>query len=248
MGGGRGQDVVGALAPLPGWPDPGGETTTGAGVGDDAWHVEPGGDWVDHADGEVALRKVSVGSMDNNVYVVRCVASGRSLVVDAAVDAARLRESIGDSEPVAVVQTHGHWDHVRAWDDLRADPGLEIWGHPADADLFPRSVDRALADGDVLEVGNLRVEVMHVPGHTPGSCTYVVTGADRTHLVTGDTLFPGGPGKTTSPDDFARIMDGLQRRVFDRFDDDTRVHPGHGDSTTLGAERPHLDEWRARGW
>ncbi|MBY5161701.1 MBL fold metallo-hydrolase [Salsipaludibacter albus] len=214
----------------------------------DAWHVEPGGDWVDHEDGPVRLRKVSVGSMDNNVYVVTCTATGASLVVDAAAEAGRIVEAIGDTEPVAVVQTHGHWDHVRAWDDLHDRHDLPVWGHPGDAELFPRSVDRGLSDGDVLDVGELSVEVMHVPGHTPGSCTYVVAGAQRTHLLTGDTLFPGGPGRTTSPEEFATIMDGLEARVFDRFDDETRVHPGHGDSTTLGAERPQLHAWRERGW
>ncbi len=218
------------------------------GVGDDAWHVEPGGDWVDHADGPVAIRKVSVGSMDNNVYVLTCTATGRALVVDAADAADRIVTALGDAEPVAVVQTHGHWDHVRAWDDLHDEHDLEVWGHPGDADFFPRVVDRELADGDVLAVGELAIEVLHIPGHTPGSLTYAVQGAARTHLLTGDTLFPGGPGRTTNPTDFATIMDGLEERVFDRFDDDTRVHPGHGDSTTLGAERPHLSEWRERGW
>lgn len=214
---------------------------------DDQWHVEPDGDWVDHRDGPVTIRKVSVEAMDNNVYVVQCTATSRSLVVDAAARPDRIVEAIGDSEPVAVVQTHGHWDHVRAWDGLRR-ADLEIWGHPGDEALFPRPVDQALDDGDVIEVGDIAVEVLHVPGHTPGSLLYLVHGADRDHLLSGDTLFPGGPGKTTGRAEFAQVMDGLEAKVFDRLDDTTRVHPGHGDSTTIGAERPSLPDWRTRGW
>lgn len=223
-------------------------TTNGVTVADDAWHVEPDGDWLDRRDGGVAIRKVSVEEMDNNVYVVTCTASGRSLVVDAAARPGRIREAVGDSDPVAVVQTHGHWDHVRAWRALREDPGLEVWGNPGDTDLFPRTVDRQLHDGDVLDVGELAVEVIHLPGHTPGSLLYLAHGADHDHLFSGDTLFPGGPGRTTDTRSFAAIMDGLEAKVFDRLDDDTVVHPGHGDATTIGAERPSLDTWRERGW
>ena len=212
-------------------------------------HVEADGDWEERVDGTVRIRKLSVGEMDNNVYVVSCAATGRALLVDAADRAERLREAIADVEPLAVVQTHGHFDHVRAWEALADDPGLEVWGHPADADLFPRPLDRELGHGDVLEVGELRVEVLHVPGHTDGSLLYLVEGEQRPHLISGDTLFPGGAGNTWGdPERFQRIMDGLEREVFDRLPDDTWVYPGHGDDTTLGAERPHLPEWRERGW
>lgn len=210
--------------------------------------VTPGGPWQDRRDGILHVRKFSVEEMDNNVYLIRCSASNEALVVDAAADAPRIREAIDGVDVRAVVQTHGHWDHVRAWDALREDPGTPIWGHPGDADLFPRAVDRELADGDVLNVGELRVEVLHIPGHTPGSCTYLVHGDQRDHLFTGDTLFPDGPGRTTNPEQFTTIMDGLESKLFARFDDFAWVYPGHGRDTTLGAERPHLAEWRERGW
>lgn len=211
--------------------------------------VTPDGPWQDRRDGILHVRKLSVEEMDNNVYLVRCSATNDALIVDAAARPDRIREAADGVDVLAVVQTHGHWDHVRAWDALREDPGVPVWGHPGDRDLFPRDVDRALADGDVLEVGELRVEVLHIPGHTPGSCTYLVHGDDRDHLFTGDTLFPGGPGNTFgNARAFEQIMDGLTSRVFDVFDDDTWVYPGHGRDTTLGAERPHLDEWRERGW
>ncbi len=211
-------------------------------------HVEPDGPWQDRQDGPVHLRKLSVEEFDNNVYVVSCARTGEALLVDVAARPERLAEAVADVEPLAAVQTHGHWDHIRAWDGVRDDLGLPVWGHPGDAELFPRPVDRELHGGEVLEVGDLEVEVIHLPGHTEGSLLYLVTGDERPHLLTGDTLFPGGHGRTTSDEDHHRIMDGLEAKIFDRLPDETWVYPGHGDDTTLGAERPHLDEWRERGW
>jgi glyoxylase-like metal-dependent hydrolase (beta-lactamase superfamily II) len=212
-------------------------------------HVEADGDWQERVDGGVRIRKLSVGEMDNNVYVVSCANTGRALLVDAAANAQRLREAIADVDPIGVVQTHGHWDHVRAWEDLREDPGLGVWAHAGDLSLYPTAPDRTLEHGEILEVGDLRIEVLHVPGHTDGSLLYLVQGDERPHLLSGDTLFPGGPGNTFgSAENHARIMDGLEEKVFGRLPDETWVYPGHGDDTTLGAERPQLAEWRTRGW
>lgn len=212
-------------------------------------HVEPDGAWQDHRDGPLLVRKCSVEEMDNNVYVIACAATGAALLVDVAARPGRLREALAGFDPVAAVQTHGHWDHVRAWDGIRDDAGIEVWGHPGDASLFPRPVDRELADGERVVVGDLAVEVIHLPGHTEGSLLYLVRGDERPHLFSGDTLFPGGPGNTFgNADNHRRIMDGLEERIFGRLPDETWVYPGHGDDTTLGAERPHLQEWRARGW
>jgi glyoxylase-like metal-dependent hydrolase (beta-lactamase superfamily II) len=212
-------------------------------------HVEPDGAWQDRVDGPVRLRKLSVEAMDNNVYVLSCTATGAALLVDAAARPARLRQAVADVTPLAVVQTHGHWDHVRAWEALAEDPGLPVWGHPGDRDLFPAALDRTLADGDVLAVGELEVRVIHTPGHTEGSLHYLVEGTERPHLLTGDSLFPGGPGNTWGDADrFAQLMDGLESKVFGALPDDTWVYPGHGDDTTLGTERPSLPAWRERGW
>ena len=213
----------------------------------DPGHVEPGGPWLDRADGPLRIRKLSVGEMDNDVYVLSCRRTGASLLVDVADDAPRLLEALEGTTPVAAVQTHGHFDHVRAWDGVRA-AGIEVWGHAGDLGLYPARPDRLLEDGEVIVVGDLEVEVLHVPGHTPGSLLYLVAGDQRSHLCSGDTLFPGGHGRTTSDADHHLIMDGLEAKVFGRLGDDTRVYPGHGDDTTLGAERPHLAEWRERGW
>lgn len=214
---------------------------------EDPGHVEPGGPWLDRADGPLLVRKRSVSTMDNNVYVLAEVASGAALLVDVADEAPRLLEMVDGFDVVAAVQTHGHWDHVRAWDGVAA-AGIEVWGHPGDAALFPHPVHRELAGGEVLAVGGLEVEVLHLPGHTAGSLCFLVRGATRSYLLSGDTLFPGGHGRTETDEDHHRIMDGLEAQVFARLDDDTLVLPGHGDDTTIGRERPYLGAWRERGW
>jgi glyoxylase-like metal-dependent hydrolase (beta-lactamase superfamily II) len=212
-------------------------------------HVDPDGDWQQRRDGPVLVRKLSVGEFDNNVYVIACARTAEALLVDVADRADRLLEALEGFRPLAAVQTHGHWDHVRAWEELRDDHGIPVWGHPGDADLFPRAVDRELDDGELLPVGDLEVEVIHLPGHTEGSLLYLVHGPERPHLFSGDTLFPGGPGNTFgNTEDHRRIMDGLEARVFDRLPDATWVYPGHGDDTTLGAERAAVPAWRERGW
>ncbi|GGI04485.1 MBL fold metallo-hydrolase [Egicoccus halophilus] len=212
-------------------------------------HVEPDGDWQDRVDGHLFVRKLSVEEMDNNCYVIACTRTQEALLVDVAARPERLRQALEGFTPLAAVQTHGHWDHVRAWDGIRDDAGIEVWGHPGDGELFPHAVDRELAGGETLTVGDLEVEVLHLPGHTEGSLLYLVHGESRPHLFSGDTLFPGGPGNTFgNADNHRRILDGLEELVFGRLPDETWVYPGHGDDTTLGAERPSLQEWRERGW
>ena len=216
---------------------------------DTTLHTEPSGPILEVRDGPLLLRKRSVSDMDNAIYVLACAATRQSLIVDAADDAPAIRALFHGTFPLAVVQTHGHWDHVRAWEELVTDPGLEVWGHEGDLPLYPRAPDRLLTDGQRLAVGELTIEVLHVPGHTPGSLVLLIEGTSRPWLITGDSLFPGGPGNTFGDSGAHRLlMDGLEERVFSRLPDDTVVLPGHGDATTLGTERPHLEEWRARGW
>jgi glyoxylase-like metal-dependent hydrolase (beta-lactamase superfamily II) len=211
--------------------------------------VEIDGPWQERTDGGLLVRKLAVEEMANNVYVVGCTRTNSALLIDVAARPDRLVAALEGLRPVAAVQTHGHWDHVRAWDVIRDEHGIEVWGHPDDDELFPRPIDRSLANGDRLPVGDLEVEVIHLPGHTEGSLLYLVEGEERPHLFSGDTLFPGGPGNTFgSAENHRRIMAGLEEKVFGRLPDETWVYPGHGDDTTLGAERPHLQEWRDRGW
>lgn len=218
-------------------------------------HVEPGGPGWSVDLGSARVRKISVSEMDNNVYLVTCTVTGERLLVDAADDADRilalLREDDGTAELGQVLTTHGHWDHHRALPQVVEATGARTLAGAADADDLPVTVDARLGDGGLLRVGNLVLDLISLRGHTPGSVALALSTAGdqaRTVLFTGDSLFPGGPGKTSTPEDFVRLMDDLEERVFDLYADHALVLPGHGDNTTLGAERPQLAAWRARGW
>jgi glyoxylase-like metal-dependent hydrolase (beta-lactamase superfamily II) len=198
---------------------------------------------------ELILTKVSVSEMDNNVYLLRSRATGEQLLIDAADDAPTLLQVVGDTGLRTVVTTHQHWDHHRALAEVVDATGAETVAGAEDADHLPVPVGRRVSDGDMVTVGDARLEVIHLVGHTPGSIALLYDDPDGTpHLFTGDSLFPGGPGRTTSPEDFEHLISDLETKVFDRLPDETWVYPGHGNDTTLGVERPSLAEWRARGW
>ena len=212
-------------------------------------HVEPSGPaitrTVQAGDATVQVRKFSVGPMDNNVYLLTDESSRETLLIDAANDAARIRSEIDGLRVVAILTTHGHGDHWQALSEVADATGAAVWLHPADADMVPRAADIDARDGDTIAFGRASVRLIHAPGHTPGS-TCVLLGEH--HLFTGDTLFPGGPGNTFgNAEAFGQIMQSLRRKLF-VLPDETWVYPGHGDDTTLGTERPHLDEWESRGW
>lgn len=214
-------------------------------------HVEPGGPfWLGHL-GHALVRKASVSEMDNNCYLITCRRSGEQLLIDAADDAPRLAELVaaGSGRLTAVVTTHQHWDHHRALAAVVAEFAPRTAAGAADADALPVPPDVRLTHGDRISVGELLLDVIALRGHTPGSIALALTdGAGQVHLFTGDSLFPGGPGKTPDAEAFTSLMDDLEDRVFATYPDNTVVHPGHGDSTTIGAERPQLASWRARGW
>lgn len=200
----------------------------------------------------------SVSSMDNNVYVLTCRSTGQRALVDAADDMTRISTLLthaGGAGAAAsvktIVTTHRHADHHRALAEAaEATHALSYAGAP-DADHLPVKPDVRLEHGDRIAIGEVEVEVVALRGHTPGSIALACPGGDSaatTLLLTGDSLFPGGPGMTTSQADFTSLMDDLNDRVFARFTDATVVLPGHGDGTTLGHERPNLAAWRQRGW
>lgn len=215
-------------------------------------HVEPGGPAVDRtmraSGGSVIVRKFAVGPMNNNVYVLTDAASGLALLIDAADEADRILDEIRDVRVEAIVTTHGHRDHWQALERVADATSAPVYIHPADQELVPRAPDRDALDGMSITFGSVTVDLLHTPGHTPGSVCVLLEGDEERYLFTGDTLFPGGPGNTKGDAGrFAQIMDSLDTKLF-VLPDDTHVCPGHGDDTTLGAERPSLDEWRARGW
>ncbi len=191
----------------------------------------------------VRIRKTEVGGFGNNTYVVACRNTAASIIVDAAADAASVIAAAIDTTPTAVVTTHGHADHVGAALRVASELDLPIRLHRADWDLCPIAIDQALEPGE-LRIGDATIQLVHTPGHTPGSIGLVTEGA----AITGDTLFPGGPGATRFPySDFDQIMESLEREYFS-LPDETIIMPGHGLDTTIGTERPALPEWRERRW
>jgi glyoxylase-like metal-dependent hydrolase (beta-lactamase superfamily II) len=199
----------------------------------------------------LTISKVAVSEMANNTYLLRCTATGEALLVDAAAEPDTLRGLIGDADVRTVVTTHGHWDHHRALPEVVEATGALTVAHPADAADLPVPVDRTVEHGDTVQVGEQSLEVVHLRGHTPGSIALVWRGPGDAgvHVFTGDSLFPGGVGNTQKDADrFASLIDDVAQRLFGTLPDGTWVYPGHGKDTTLGAERPHLAEWRERGW
>lgn len=199
------------------------------------------------------ILKMSVGPMDNNTYVVTCSRSGESLLIDAANDAELLVDLVREQAPklALIVTSHQHFDHWQALEAVAEATGVPTAAHQLDAEPLPVKPQRYLADGDTITVGDLVFDVIHLQGHTPGSVALALRPTDErtaTQLFTGDCLFPGGVGKTWEPGAFEQLLGDVNSKVFGRYGDDTVVYPGHGDDTTLGAERPHLDEWRERGW
>ncbi|MFI2841385.1 MBL fold metallo-hydrolase [Mycolicibacterium sp. PDY-3] len=196
--------------------------------------------------------KASVGPMDNNAYLVTCSSTGKTLLIDAANDGEVLLALISEHAPDVelIVTTHQHYDHWQALEQVATSTAAATAAHAMDAEPLPVTPDRLLADGDTVTVGTLDFTVIHLQGHTEGSVALALTGADgeTTHLFTGDCLFPGGVGKTWKNGDFDRLLGDVSDKLFDVYPDSTVVYPGHGDDTTLGAERPHLAEWKERGW
>ena len=187
--------------------------------------------------------------MANNVYLLRCRATDEQLLIDAADDADTILKLVGPDGLATVVTTHQHWDHHRALAAVVEATGAATVAGEEDAPELPVEVTRTVTDGDKVTVGECELEVIHLVGHTPGSIALLYDDpAGTPHLFTGDSLFPGGVGKTWSPEDFTSLLDDVTTKVFDRLPDETWFYPGHGDDSTLGAERPHLAEWRARGW
>jgi glyoxylase-like metal-dependent hydrolase (beta-lactamase superfamily II) len=198
----------------------------------------------------LTISKIAVSDMANNAYLLRAP-GGEALLVDAAAEPDRLREFIGDADVRTIVTTHGHWDHHRALPQIAEATGAETVAHAADADDLPLPPSRTVEHGDTLTVGDQTLEVVHLRGHTPGSIALIWRGPDDAgvHVFTGDSLFPGGVGNTQQDAArFASLIDDVEQRIFTVLPDETWVYPGHGNDTTLGAERPHLAEWRARGW
>ncbi|MGN6608047.1 MAG: MBL fold metallo-hydrolase, partial [Jatrophihabitans sp.] len=212
--------------------------------------VAVGGPWDIRRLPGLTIAKLAVGPMSNNAYLLRCTQTDEGLLIDAANEADRLRELVVlDGPPVsAVLTTHQHADHWQALAETVEFAGAAVYAGDADADALPVAVDERLAHGDVITVGDVTLEIIGLRGHTPGSVAVLYRDPEGVpHLFTGDSLFPGGVGRTTNPADFTSLIDDVEQRVFDQLPDETWFYPGHGNDSTLGAERPHLGGGRERG-
>jgi len=211
--------------------------------------VEVGGPADTREAGDLVITKVAVGPMANNTYLLRCALTGEQALIDAADEPDTLLSLVGDAGLARVVTTHSHPDHWQALADVVAATGAETVASPVDAEDIPGPTTNPVIDGARVRVGSCELEVIALVGHTPGSIALAYDDPDGiVHLFTGDSLFPGGVGKTHSAEDFTSLIGDVETKLFDRFDDDTWFYPGHGNDSTLGTERPSLAEWRARGW
>lgn len=196
--------------------------------------------------GPAEITKISVGSMDNNVYVI-AVGAEAAAVDGGSSEVGAVLGELGDRTLTVILQTHSHGDHIAELPEIVERTKAPVLAHPADAGRIPVET-QDLTDGATVGLGGCLFKVLHTPGHTPGGVCFLLEEAGESHLFAGDTLFPGGPGNTFgNAESFKTIMRSLEEKLF-VLSDETHVYPGHGADTTIGAERPHLEEWRARGW
>jgi glyoxylase-like metal-dependent hydrolase (beta-lactamase superfamily II) len=224
-------------------------------VSDYTGEVSPGGDAQTRTAGHLQITKVAVDpAMSNNCYLLRCTDTGDQVLIDAADDAPRLLALLGDGGLTTVVTTHQHWDHHRALADVVQATGATVVAGEPDADAITEqtgvTVDQRVDEDDRIAVGTCSLVVIPVAGHTPGSiCLLFDDGTGHPHLFTGDSLFPGGVGNTQGDGErFAQLIGDVSTRLFGALPDETWFYPGHGGDSTLGVQRPHLEEWRERGW
>lgn len=217
--------------------------------------VTPGGPAAVRELSGLTIAKLAVDpQMANNCYLLRCRATGQQALVDAADDAAAILRLVGEGGLTTVVTTHQHWDHHRALAEIVSATGAETVAGRPDAEAITEQtgvdVARPVDHGDQIQVGECTLRVLAIAGHTPGSIAlHYADPTDGDHLFTGDSLFPGGVGATFGDDAaFAQLIDEVEAKIFGTLPDSTWFYPGHGNDSTLGAERPSLADWRARGY
>lgn len=194
------------------------------------------------------ISKLAVGPYDNNAYLLRCTATGSSLLIDAAADPQRLLDLVGDGSLDFVLTTHRHADHWQALAPVVEATGARTVAGAVDSREIPVITTVRVNGGDTLVFGEISLKVFELTGHTEGSISVLYNDpTGHGHLFTGDCLFPGGIGRTLSDDGFDSLYEGVVRNFF-ALPDETWVYPGHGHDTTIGAERPNLEEWLSRRW
>ena len=192
-------------------------------------------------DDRIQIKKLELGPFGTNAYILTCLSSNASVVVDAPAEARKISEELTGTTPKYILITHNHMDHTGALEDLKSTLNVPVAAHADDAAKLPLRPDLLLKDGDVISFGDMQLTVLHTPGHTPGSLSFLI----GNYLIAGDTIFPDGPGKTWSPADFKRILESLTLKIF-ILPDETQVFPGHGEATVVKREKRLFEEFRAR--
>ena len=197
---------------------------------------------------ELHLHQISVSEMDNNCYLL--TAGDQGLLVDAADNAPAILDMAREAgvDITAVLTTHRHWDHVRALGEVLQATNAKHYASFIDSPAIPEDVDVELREGDSIDFAGMKLPIIILRGHTPGGVALVATVDGVTNLFVGDSVFPGGLGRTTSEGDFVRLYKDVTKRLFEEFPDNAIIRPGHGKPTTLGEERPKLGDWWERRW
>lgn len=192
---------------------------------------------------DTEIYRLETEPFGTNAYIISCCESRKTILIDAPGNADLITEKFKTSEVQFILMTHGHGDHTMALEELYETLKAPLAAHDGDASMLPVKADHILKDGDLFQCGNDKMEVIHVPGHTPGSLCFKI----GKYLISGDTLFPGGPGKTGSAKDFQTIMKSIEEKIL-TLPDETVILPGHGDQTTVGKERKHIESFIKKGY
>ena len=183
-------------------------------------------------DDSIQIERLKTAPFGTNAYILVCRPTGDSILIDAPGEAARIADQLKESNPRYILISHSHLDHTKALNELKSKLNIPIAAHLSDADRLPISPEILLNNADTVSFGKVELKVLHTPGHTPGSLCFL-TGH---YLISGDTLFPGGPGSTNTPADFKQIVESIKEKIF-VLPDETLVYPGHGDFTVLKKEK-----------